>query len=459
MANFSLRYTARVTIEFTTPFIIGGEQDFFADDAFIADANGLPMLPGTSIAGVLRHAFRQYKDTGSVDSLFGWQKADRGAASRLSVSCGNIHDMVNRPVVGILFGAELQTDPVLKQALHSRIRDHVRITHKGTAADTGKFDEKCVSAGHRFTFELLLEGERGDETHWNELISLFSSAEMRLGGKTRRGFGAFTVVNLIQNIFDLSTPDGFDAFVEYPVSLAKAIPGGSVPEQQDKALKANISLSPEGFWIFGGGAGGTDADIHPVRDAKITWQAVNGKVCGSVSDSMFCVPGSSLKGAISHRTAFHYNALKGIFADEKSEAELAEAANVNQAVQDLFGCSKTEEKDNPGQRGRILIDDVYFEQAQQKVINHVSIDRFTGGARKGFLFAEKPIYKGDSLTFELVVTEAESIGKEARTALKKTLEDLVEGRLPLGAGAGRGNGFFTGNITWNDNGSWIRGDV
>ena len=459
MPIFSLRYIARVTIEFTTPFIIGGERDFYADDAFIADANGLPMLPGTSLAGVLRHEFEQCNDAGAADSLFGWQKGDEGSASRLSVSCGCIHNLDNVPVVGILCEKELQKDPVLQQGLHSRIRDHVRMTHKGTAADTGKFDEKCVSAGHRFTFELLLEGNGGDKLHWDSLLKILASSTLRLGGKTRRGFGTLKVVNLTQNIFDLSTAEGFDGFAKYPVSLAQKVIGGSIPAQNDTALKAKLCLTPEGFWIFGGGSGGTDADIHPVQDTKITWQFVNGTEQGSVSGSQFYVPGSSVKGAIAHRTAFHFNALKGVFADGKSEAELAEVAANNQAVQELFGYCKTEEKENPGQRGRILINDIYFDQARQKVINHVSIDRFTGGARKGFLFAEKPIYKGDSLSLELVVTEAGQIGKEARTALKRALADLVEGRLPLGAGAGRGNGFFNGEVTWSDHGTWIRGDV
>ena len=60
--TYPLRYVARPTIEFTTPFLVGaGEEDFFSDAVFVADANGLPAIPGSSIAGVLRHEFKRLK--------------------------------------------------------------------------------------------------------------------------------------------------------------------------------------------------------------------------------------------------------------------------------------------------------------------------------------------------------------------------------------------------------------
>ena len=460
MSVHSLRYIARVTIEFTTPFIIGGESDFFADSCFIADVNGLPMLPGTSIAGVLRHAFEEKNGREAANRIFGWQQADRGCGSRLAVSCGLIHDRNNKPVEGIVFGPTIINDIVLKQALQSQIRDHVRINHKGTAASAGKFDEKCVSAGHRFTFELMLEGNAQDQYCWVNLIKLLGAASLRLGGKTRRGFGRFKVVHLVQNTFDISTPHGFAAFACYPVSLAESVRGiESDAHMQEQDIKATISLAPEGFWIFGGGTGGTEADLHPLKVAKIIWKPINGKELGTVSARSYCIPGSSIKGAIAHRVAYHYNALKQNFADGKSEQELNEIAKQNQAVQSLFGYCKSEEADTPGQRGRILIDDVVVETAQQKVVQHVSLDRFTGGARQGLLFSEKPVYKGEKLLLELVVSEADQIDKTARTSLKRALEDLTEGRLPLGAGAGRGNGFFTGDIKWSDEGRWVGGQI
>ena len=46
------------------------------------------------------------------------------------------------------------------------------------------------------------------------------------------------------------------------------------------------------------------------------------------------------------------------------------------------------------QRGKILISDVIDvrEQAKPKILNHVSIDRFTGGGIDGALFDEQTLY-------------------------------------------------------------------
>jgi len=214
------RYLARLTIEFETAFIIGGGQDdLLFDDVFVADANGLPTLPGSSLAGVLRHAWAD-AGYGNENDLFGYQDGDDGHGSRISVSWGCIHDSHNRPVEGILADRKIVfSDSVLRESMMTTARDHVRINHRGTAADKGKFDERSVSAGHRFTFELLLEGSEQDQDTWRRLLSLLCSESMRIGGKSRRGYGQFKVISLKAAQFDLSTDKGFDDFCNCPVSL------------------------------------------------------------------------------------------------------------------------------------------------------------------------------------------------------------------------------------------------
>jgi CRISPR/Cas system CSM-associated protein Csm3 (group 7 of RAMP superfamily) len=442
--NNPLRFLARVTIEFTTPFIIGGEDDLFADDKFMADANGLPMLPGSSIAGVLRHEFEAlYKGAG--DRLFGWQRNNDGAGSRLSVSSGCIHKSDNIPVEGRLSEKEMN-DALLLQALTAIPRDHVCITPRGTAKDQGKFDEKCVTAGHRFTFELMLEGNNSDKDEWEKLLNLLALPTFRLGGKSRRGFGAFKVDSVLEKKED------YAGFAAWPVSLAvkprdvssrKLIPPGSY-------LKAVITLQPEGFWMIGGGGASADADMNPVMETRVVWDNDQGKV-GAPS---LYIPGSSIKGVLAHRTAFYANVLRGIFSDKPYPNDITE-----DPVKELFGSAKNSAGGKEeGVRGRILINDCYLPDGlSRKVVHHVSIDRFTGGARRGFLFSEKPVFRGNDIILELVVTEPKKIGDNARKALKRALNDFMTGRLAMGAGAGRGNGFFIGKVKWSDEGTWIGG--
>lgn len=453
------RYLARVTIQFDTAFIIGGGQDdLFYDDVFVADANGLPALPGSSLAGILRHAWAD-AGYGDGNDLFGFQNGADGHGSRLSVSWGCIHNQNNQPVEGIILDRTLlASDPVLSEALMTTARDHVRIDHKGTAAKAGKFDERSVSAGHRFTFELLLEGSEHDQADWQRLLGLLNADTIRIGGKTRRGYGQFSVIKLQAAAFDITTPDGFAAFANHPVALAQqsGLPDmlTELPTSSVNSAVATLHLQPEAFWMIGGGVD-PEVDMAPLTANRIVWRGDTGDVD---KQEKAILTGSAVKGALSHRVAFHYNRLSGVFAGKEVDPT-QQIGKENKAVAALFGCEK---KDKTGQRGRVIISDLFIEQpGPQKVINHVSIDRFTGGARTldGALFDEKPYYRGAPFSLTIAVTETDKIAEPAiRQALAAALADLAGGRLALGAGAGRGNGYFKGDITWNGPGqAWLAG--
>ena len=127
--SHSIRRVARVVIEFITPFHVGtGEGGYGADALVVTDANGLPAIPSSSVAGALRATFQTHtgsKDT--MESLFGFQRGDQGCGSRLSLTWAEIHNCNDQPVEGLQSRTCLEGDPVLRQALKLRIRDHVRL--------------------------------------------------------------------------------------------------------------------------------------------------------------------------------------------------------------------------------------------------------------------------------------------------------------------------------------------
>ena len=90
---------------------------------------------------------------------------------------------------------------------------------------------------------------------------------------------------------------------------------------------------------------------------------------------------------------------------------------------------------------------------------HNSIDRFTGGVRDGFLFSEELAHRGQ-IELELLLLDPARIARQCplgREALRLALADLIEGRLALGGGSGKGHGFCRGCIDWSDDGAWIEG--
>ncbi len=462
---FTHRYVLRAVIEFTTPFLIGaGREGDVADVVFVADANGLPAIPGSSLAGVLRAAYRE--SGGDADRLFGFQRAKEGAGSRLAVSWGCLHDSADMPVEGLQSPKRLD-DPVLAKAMSPVIRDHVRINHRGAsdAEERGKFDEQAVCAGHRFTFELEMVGSQEDKTLWKDLLDVLACPTLRLGGKTRRGYGAFCFVSLKNKIFDLQSD--FEVYRRHPVSLAEPSPMLSdlppSPPSESNAETVEIRLSPSGYWMFGGGydlpGDAGEADMAPVRDCRIVWSGDRGRVV----ENVLVIPAAGVKGALSHRVAFHYNALTGRFAgSQDAQDPHAVTGENNRAVRQLFGYCKESppnkgkrrdesETDGAGQRGRVILDDLYLEDdaaPDSQLVHHVGIDRFTGGARDQVLFCERPRWKGELPKLFLRIQDPGGLDAEVLQALKRAVEDLAAGRLQIGAGSGRGLGYFTGVCAW-----------
>ena len=78
--KYTHRFLARFVIEAKTPLAVGsGEKDIITDALVATDVNGLPYIPGTAIAGVVRSMLKQEKvDT---DEFFGFQKGDKGKGS------------------------------------------------------------------------------------------------------------------------------------------------------------------------------------------------------------------------------------------------------------------------------------------------------------------------------------------------------------------------------------------
>lgn len=454
----SLRFLGRVTLEAETPFHVGSGREWRESDAGIAsDANGLPCLPGTSLAGVVRSAMSNRLSEKEISSLFGSQDTHRGTGrkgqgSRLSFTPGAIHDMTNKPIIGLFDRQKITGDPVLENALRPILRDHARHNESGVVADKGKFDELVVCAGHRFTFEIELAGGPQDSAAWSALVALLGSSSLRFGGKTTRGLGKFRAIEIHTRIFDLSHSPDLEAFIAHPADWSQ--PMGREWEKatssEAQAHSITLELTPEGFWMFGGGLD-PDVDMVPVRDRRVHWTGSD----GPKEKEYYSLPGSALKGALRHRAIFLAYAEHGFFAgDSDPEAESRKDAALT-LVTDLFGSEPGDQSTDEKKKGLLQFTDGKFangglpshdpQHENSRVQNHVSIDRFTGGARDSALFDEKPLYLGGPIYWEIGL--ARSLTSDEQNLMEKLFQDLTTGNLPLGGGVGRGLGTFSGTHT------------
>lgn len=437
--NKKYYYYAEITIEAATPLVLAsGMSGLFFDVELVRDANGLPAVSGTTIAGILRHAVQKKTDEAIVNQLFGYQAKKDGLSSSLEVSWAYVHDSKNCIHKSFYPKEEIEKDPILKELYITEKdkpdfkRDHVNLTDKGVAKDNGKFDRSFVPSGSRFTFSLGLWSEKVNDEVWEKIISCLFSSSFRIGAAGRAGYGKIKVIDIRtapNGYFDLSNQEDIKSF---KVCTKKI----DLNDFNDELEKIELKLQfPLGFRIGGGSESFLNTkhapDMLPYSEKIIKWNG-NGGTFESVP--RITIPGSAIKGALRHRTAFHLARLDKNWAKADNSA-------TDDGLSELFGYAVNNNDSSKGLAGKLWFTDLYLDQTKTYQLSRNSIDRFTGGTLNGALFQEENV--GTNQTFETCIYLDKNIDKTRNEykAFEWALEDLKAGRLALGGGSGHGLGF------------------
>jgi CRISPR/Cas system CSM-associated protein Csm3 (group 7 of RAMP superfamily) len=511
-----IKYIARFKVETLAPLAIGAGRGGLLNERLIAkDANGLPYIPGSSLAGIVRHELeRDDLLRTEVNSLFGFQVPgeDEGQGSRIVFSPGLLiaHDDLT-----VIEGLQENLDrskPYYQSFKRLPQRDHVRINHRGVAAKTGKFEEELVHKGTRFSFEIELEGSEADSEIWSKILAILNAPSFRIGAGTRKGFGQLEILSCVFTQYNLTEVEALKEYLGKSSSLNSSTANWQEYKpinQPSNWLHYELCLRAENFFLFGSGLPSQTADLIPKKERFFVWKAG----AEPTLEEQYLIPATSLKGVLSHRIAFHYN--KGrtsveqllersspqAFDVEKEAAELIRASlpddignlnyapespewkrlektisdltvqdspswleyiesvlqdddaaftnlpvgEDNEAVKALFGFAKNDET---GARGKVILSDLYLEEEKSGThhFNHVSIDRFTGGARDGALFTQEVTTYADTMKMDIFVEPEALMDQAVRDAFENTLDDLCAGQLQLGGNSAKGHGAFVG--TW-----------
>ena len=437
--TYRYRQLARIILETETPLAIGsGNKDIKTDSVVSKDINELPYIPATTLAGLIRHSLPEELQ----EYWMGFQTKKDGEGSRIILSEGKILSANGNPIDGL----DLDEDAVTRLCHELPIRQHVRINQQGTAVKNGKFDEEIVPKGVRFCFEIELMAEEGNSGIMNTVLAIIQSDGFRIGSGSRSGFGKIEVVGILRRDLDLCVPNELELYLGKSSSLAKEWEGykpytPSATKESDCILYT-LELRPADFMFFGSGFGDDRSDMTFVREPVVTWD--RGEATVEELERVILIPA---------------NRLERVFADKKTAEELEQnTGKENKAVKTLFG-SEGDRKGKNKQRGNILFSDVIEKQKaplEKKVLNHVKIDRFTGGAVDGALFSEEVLYAPEKIfNLELMLRKTAVDEKDGKIvkAFEAALTDLCRGYLPLGGGVNRGNGTFKGKL--NKNGETI----
>jgi CRISPR/Cas system CMR subunit Cmr4 (Cas7 group RAMP superfamily) len=443
MGKTIIKHIARFLVEAETPLFVGSGQSTLLKDALVQkDANGFPMIPGTTLAGVLRHAFSRITEEATVSAIFGDSKGgDTGTGSLIKVSPALMMLDEKQVSEGLLFDSKWD---LLKDRFNQLpVRQHVRMTDKGVAEKNGLFDNEVIFKGTRFVFELeLTDYSNTLNESWTTILKSVSSPDFRIGAGSRNGYGSLKVLKIQKKRFDLISE--MNQYLELSPSFNAIDWNGAYNNKEESSSSSKIhyklKLTPDPFFIFGSGYGDEDVDNTPVTEEVVKYTSEGIQF---VKETI--VPGSSVKGAISHRVAFHYN------KEKKRWAGTEDAKLPNEAVAELFGKAGKGEKEPKA--GKVFINDVFLEPEKaknDKIFNHVAIDRFTGGALEGALFSEKVSYLTDE-ELEINLFLESNVDDGYKTAFKEALIDICRGLLPLGGMTTKGHGIFTGCLFENGN--------
>ena len=327
--KYTHRFLARFVIEAETPLAVSsGEKDVLTDALVATDVNGLPYIPGTAIAGVVRHMLEDVSNQEAdeygrslIERLFGYQETkkqkearekaqkaknekveDLSKGSEIIFTEAKILNSEGKVIDGMKLDVRTK-DPLLQNYNKLPIRQHVRINDKGVTDKAGKFDEQVCFAGTRFCFELEMVAKCETVDNFNKILEQVQSQTFRIGGGTRSGFGKIKVVDLQTKTLDLTKQDQLKAYLDKSSALDSDFWNSKYhkPESNDKNdgwVKYELKLHPEDFFLFGSGFGDDEVDMTPVKEKKVVWE---NDVNGRLSEDLVLIPAASVKGALAHR--------------------------------------------------------------------------------------------------------------------------------------------------------------
>lgn len=405
----------QMIFEARSPLRIGNGRDGSNDSDLMLDGRGLPFIPGTSIAGVIRHrAEEENVDKTILEHLFG--TVEIAKAKKIEPKIISSAIFVNDAV--------MEKGTSEKAVLIGR-RDGVGLGEWGTADSTSKFEFQ-ISEFDKKLYSVI--EWTGDEKQENEeihnvvepVIKHYISSGFRAGAKTSRGYGDFKV-EIWKKVFTF--PDELEDWIEFN------------PYVEDAFLNAER---------LSGVLLDTDVEIEVGFKMKGTFSVrVNTARTeimedGSVPDTVPLedfrgkpvIPGTVWAGVFRH----HMHALMRDAGYTEKSAEMKE-------LDQLFGMAYNA-RDNKKSVISFSESKISIEKKneQKMSVMRTAIDRFTASPRTASLFTSTVYSGGESKLY--ISFNKNAVPDMYRQLLAACICDMHLGLLSVGGEASVGRGIM-----------------
>ena len=350
----------------------------------LTDGRGLPYIPGSALAGVLRSMLTEQ----DAKDAFGYidQEKKEIRASRVTVS-----------------------DAVLKDGTGVRksIRDGVRLNDDGTVVDTGKYDYEVVESTKAYTAILETSDEMANGI-LEKLLSTVVKHGLSVGGRTSRGFGELSV-SVFEKSFVL--PKDTNAWVKWDPFAETAFAETDAFKPVDDALSGTQTVYVEAdLEVIG-----TLMIRVPREGDKVNYEGLRN------AENKAVIPGTTWAGVLRH----HMRKL----AREVGWTDAPEKINA------LFGIDN--EEDAQYSKSKLFVSETTLEGSRAYDYTRNALDRFTMAPRNSALYAERILHGGTGTIKLRIPAEGDP---QVLSLLMAAIQDLHNGLVPLGGEGNVGRG-------------------
>lgn len=398
-----------------SPFRIGNGRHEFSDSDLMLDGRGLPFIPGTSIAGVIRHlAEEKSGDQTVLTRLFGIVESavQRGDSPTAIPSALLVNDAV-------MAAACTKKDAVIGR------RDGVGLGEWGTAKPKSKFDFQISEADKEFYAIVEWTGDNAqNETEIEGIIDPimehFACSGFRAGARTSRGYGYFEV-KIRKKIF--AFPDELKEWIAFQPYAEDAFSDAEELKGKKKYSDVEIEI---GFQM-----------MSPFS-VKVNTAKAELMEDGSVPDTVPLenyrgnpvIPGTAWAGAFRHH-------MHGLLRDAGDTEDSVEMKKLDM----LFGMAD-DAKNN--KKSAITFSEseisIVDKEEQKMSVVRTAIDRFTAAPRNAALFTDI-VYSGGTGSLHISFDKS-AVSEMHRQLLAACICDLHLGLLSVGGAASVGRGIM-----------------
>ena len=403
-----------------TPFMIGSGEEESSDSDVLRDRDGNVYIPGTSLAGVSRH----FLETVGVntDDIFGKIDVEKDYESKIKFF-----------------------DAFATNEVSTSVRDSVRLVDK-ISLDGSKFDYEVAEAGAEFIFRLEFNSNKEEEMKiCAYIINGFKSGDIRLGGKTTRGFGVVDIQDIKYLQLDLKEKEDMNAYINIDKCWSVVNKEFSCEELNNakykdvyETIEKDFSLKSFLFIRDYGSTKKVEGDDSKFVDAQTLTNAKGNPV----------IPGPSIAGVI--RSHCRKILEKVEYENEKERQDF---------INELFGYEtevgedgKLKRENEKKIKSKVLVKECELDKNNVVFLNRTrtAIDRFSGSAlQTGALFTGYIACKNDNknpekITITVKIKKDFREMKLAKSLINTCLDDMANGLIAFGGNTGIGAGIFEG---------------